>query len=125
MTITFLFLAYFQFFGRLFMVRNSVCVRITLFSKTGSTKGAMSFSFPHRADPYSSPCRYFFAFFLRYQTTALKAAAPMSPTIRSHQWKLGTRVLNARPKYRNMFISFFTMEPPVQCRYSQASFSTR
>ena len=82
---TFLFLAYFQFFGRLFMVRNSVCVRITLFSKTGSTKGAMSFSFPHLAEPYSSPCRYFFAFFRRYQITPLNAAAPITPIIRSHQ----------------------------------------
>ena len=34
-----------------------------MFSNTGSIKGSMSFWLPHRAEPYSSPCRYFFAFF--------------------------------------------------------------
>lgn len=55
MTITFLFLAYFGSFGRLFMVSRSVCVRITLFSNTGSTNGSISFAVPHLADPYSTP----------------------------------------------------------------------
>ena len=61
----FLFLAYFGAFGRLFMVRRSVSVRMTLFSKTGSMKGSISFLFPHLADPYSTPCRNFFAFLER------------------------------------------------------------
>src|SRR5699024_3501295 len=52
------------FFGRVFMVRNSVPVRITLFSKTGSTNGAISLGPPHLADPYSSSRLYFFAFLL-------------------------------------------------------------
>ena len=76
----FLFLAYFGCFGRLFMVRNSVCVRMTLlensgfmvsrsvcvkgilFSNTGSVYGFMSSAPPQRAEPYSVPRRYFFAF---------------------------------------------------------------
>ena len=40
------------FLGRVFMVRNSVFVKMTLFSNFGSTKGLMSFSVPQRADPY-------------------------------------------------------------------------
>ena len=34
-----------------------------LFLKTGSIYGLMSFLFPKRADPYSVPFLYFFAFF--------------------------------------------------------------
>ena len=52
------------FLGRVFMVRNSVFVKMTLFSNFGSTKGLMSFSVPHRADPYSSSRLNFFAFLL-------------------------------------------------------------
>ena len=52
------------FLGRVFMVRNSVPVRITLFSNFGSAKGRISFSYPQRADPYSSSRRNFFAFLL-------------------------------------------------------------
>ncbi len=37
-----LFLAYFGCFGRLFMVRRSVSVRMTLFEKSGSVYGLMS-----------------------------------------------------------------------------------
>ena len=52
------------FFGRVFMVRNSVPVRMMLFSNFGSTKGAISFGQPQRADPYSSSRRNFLAFLL-------------------------------------------------------------
>jgi hypothetical protein len=52
------------FLGRVFMVRNSVPVKMTLFSNLGSTKGLMSFSVPHRAEPYSRSCRNFLAFLL-------------------------------------------------------------
>ena len=55
MTRVFLFRAYFGFFGRLFMVRASVCVRIMLLAKSSSIYGLMSSGLPHRADPYSSP----------------------------------------------------------------------
>ena len=44
--------------------KYSVPVRMTLFSNFGSTKGLMSFSVPHRADPYSSSRRNFLAFLL-------------------------------------------------------------
>ena len=37
------------FFGRVFMVSRSVAVSSILFSNLGSTKGLMSFSFPHEA----------------------------------------------------------------------------
>ena len=50
------------FFGRVLMVSSSVPVRMTLFSNLGSTKGLMSFSVPHRAEPYSSSRLYYFAF---------------------------------------------------------------
>ena len=58
----FLFLAYFGCFGRLFMVSRSVCVKGILFSNTGSVYGFMSSAPPQRAEPYSVPRRYFFAF---------------------------------------------------------------
>ena len=45
------------------MVRNSVPVRMTLFSNFGSTKGAISLGPPQRADPYSSSRLYFFGLF--------------------------------------------------------------
>lgn len=45
MTRIFLFLAYFGCFGRLFMVRNSVCVRMTLLENSGSMYGLMSLRF--------------------------------------------------------------------------------
>ena len=37
------------FLGRVFIVRNSVFVKMTLFSNFGSVKGLMSFSVPHEA----------------------------------------------------------------------------
>ena len=37
------------FLGRVLIVRYSVPVRMTLFLKTGSMKGLMSFSVPHEA----------------------------------------------------------------------------
>ena len=46
MTSTFLFLAYLGSLGRLFMVRLSVFVRITLFWNTGSIKGQYPHGFP-------------------------------------------------------------------------------
>ena len=64
MTQQFKFRALAGFFGRVFMVRNSVPVRMTLFSNLGSTKGFISFSVPKRAEPYSSSRRYFLAFLL-------------------------------------------------------------
>lgn len=59
---TFLFLAYLGFLGRLLIIRLSVCVRMMLFSNTGSTKGLMSSAVPQRAEPYSTSFRYFLAF---------------------------------------------------------------
>ena len=50
--------------GVVFIVRNSVPVKITLFSNFGSTNGLMSFSVPHRALPYSASRRNFLAFLL-------------------------------------------------------------
>ena len=62
---TFLFLAVFAFFGLEFIVRRSVCVKMTLFWNFGSIYGRMSSAVPKRAAPYSMLCRYFFAFLLR------------------------------------------------------------
>jgi len=45
----FRFLAFAGILGRVFIVRNSVPVKITLFSNFGSTNGLMSFSVPHEA----------------------------------------------------------------------------
>ena len=48
-TSTFLFRAVFGSFGRLFMVRYSVCVRMTLLENSGSVYGLMSSGLPHEA----------------------------------------------------------------------------
>ena len=60
----FRFRAFAGILGRVFIVRNSVPVKITLFSNFGSTNGLMSFSVPHRALPYSASRRNFLAFLL-------------------------------------------------------------
>ena len=52
----------FRLLRRLFMVSRSVCVKGILFSNTGSVYGFMSSAPPQRAEPYSVPRRYFFAF---------------------------------------------------------------
>ena len=49
MTQAFKSLALAGFLGRVFMVRNSVPVKMTLFSNLGSTNGFMSASVPHEA----------------------------------------------------------------------------
>ena len=71
-TRTFLFLAYFGIFGLLLMVILSDCDRITLFANTGSSNGSISACLPHLAEPYSSLCRNFLAFFpFRYTANAV------------------------------------------------------
>ena len=62
---TFLFRAVLGFFGREFIVRRSVCVKMMLFWNLGSMYGRMSSAVPQRAAPYSTLWRYFFAFLLR------------------------------------------------------------
>ena len=59
---TFLFRALAGFFGRLLIISRSVFVRITLSSNFGAINGSISFAVPQRAEPYSTLCRYFFAF---------------------------------------------------------------
>ena len=63
-TQAFRFLALAGIFGRVFIVRNSLPVSITLFSNLESTKGAMSFGPPQRALPYSMSRRNFRAFLI-------------------------------------------------------------
>ena len=69
--------------GRVFMVRNSVPVRMTLFWNFGSTNGLMSSGVPHRAVPYSASRRNFFAFLILDWIKKYIPAAPAIPTIRS------------------------------------------
>ena len=78
----------------------SVCVSRILFSKTGSMNGAISFGVPHRAEPYSTPCRYFFAFFPFRYTASFTRAAPASPIHKSCGWKLGKTFWNASEKFK-------------------------
>ncbi len=89
MTSTFLFRAVLGSLGLLFMVRLSVLVRITLFSKAGSTKGWMSSGVPQRAEPYSMFLRNFRAFLPFTWTMRRTRAANAIPTIRSTRTKLG------------------------------------
>ena len=50
---------------RLMMSNRSVLVRIMLSANLGAMNGSMSLGVPHRAEPYSIPCRYFLAFLPR------------------------------------------------------------
>ena len=63
-TQAFRFRALAGFFGRVFMVRNSVPVKITLFWNFGSANGFISSFVPQRAVPYSASRRNFFAFLI-------------------------------------------------------------
>lgn len=71
--------------GRVFMVKNSVPVRMTLFSNLGSTNGFISASVPQRAEPYSISRRNFRAFLILDCTTKYSITAPATPTARSRR----------------------------------------
>ena len=90
MTQAFKFLALAGFLGRVFMVRNSVPVKMTLFSNLGSTNGFMSASVPQRAEPYSISRRNFRAFLILDCTTKYNITAPATPTARSKSPSPGT-----------------------------------
>ena len=115
---TFLFRAVLGSLGRLFMVRLSVRVRMTLFSNTGSANGSMSFRPPHLALPYSSPWRYFLAFLLRTYTTSRNAAPMASPMHRSKGWKLGMGFPHAVPIEVKKPRSFVEMSVPSAIRHA-------
>ena len=51
--------------GRLDIISRSVLVRMMLSANFGAINGSMSLAVPHRAEPYSMPWRYFFAFLPR------------------------------------------------------------
>ena len=57
--------------------------KITLFFGSSSTKGRISSGLPQRAEPYSSPCRYFLAFRPLIQTARRSAAPQQTPNRRS------------------------------------------
>ena len=61
----------------------------------GSIKGAISFSFPHLAEPYSSPWRNFFPFFPLKYTTAHMPTAAIVPATRLFSFMLGNSFLKA------------------------------
>ena len=52
-------------------------------------------AFPHLAEPYSSLCRYFLAFFPRRYTANLRPHPQTIPTHKSNGWKLGIKLENA------------------------------
>ena len=94
-TSTFLFRAVFGSFGRLFIVRLSVAVKITLFWGSGSMNGSMSSLVPHRAEPYSSSFRNFFRSFPFRYTASHIPPAMATPRIKSSGYTPGWIVWNA------------------------------
>lgn len=97
--------------GRVLVVRNSVAVRMMLFSNFGSMKGLMSAGVPHRADPYSSSRRNFLAFFPLIYTVSRIAAAPASPTSQSKR-AVGRMVPNAGPTAAGIPMSLWAKSVP-------------
>lgn len=95
---TFLLRAVFGSLGRLFMVRLSDLVRMTLFFGSSSTKGRISSALPQRAVPYSSPCLYFLAFLPLIQTARRSAAPQQMPKSRSVGCRLGKGLLRQYPE---------------------------
>ena len=102
--------------GRVFMVRNSVPVRMTLFSNLGSTKGLMSFSFPHRAEPYSSSRRNFLAFLLFMWMNRRNATAPTIPTSQSTGFSPGAKSAKAGPMVWPIPITYVRKPAPAASR---------
>ena len=64
-TSTFLFRAFLGSGGRLDIISRSVLVRMMLSANLGAMNGSISLAVPHRAEPYSTPWRYFLAFLPR------------------------------------------------------------
>ena len=65
----------------------------------------MSEALPQWALPYSMPCRYFLAFWLRRYTAMRNIAAPAIPNSRSVEWKLGSTFEKAAEKPSEMAMS--------------------
>ena len=125
MTSTFLFRAFLGSLGRFDIIRLSVCVRMMLFSNTGSIKGAMSSRVPQRAEPYSRFFLNFLAFLpLKYTTSRIITAAAI-PTSRSIGWKLGTMFSNAIEMPCMMFIALEEKSTPGERRAACPSFVAR
>ena len=121
-TSTFLFLAFFGSLGRFDIIRLSVCVRMTLFSNTGSMNGSMSARLPQRAEPYSRFFLNFLAFLpLKYTTSRMITPAAI-PTSRSIGWKLGMMFSNAIEMPCMMFIALEEKSTPGERRAACPSF---
>ncbi|GFI25297.1 hypothetical protein IMSAGC012_00404 [Lachnospiraceae bacterium] len=121
----FLFLAYFGCFGRLFMVSRSVCVSGILFSNTGSMYGFISSAVPQRAEPYSMPLRYFFAFLPFTYTASRITTAPAMPISKSMGWKLGAAEAKAAVKPSPRCKIFALMSAPGDSRTAAPTLSNR
>ena len=94
-TSTFLFRAFLGSAGRLLIISRSVLVRIMLSANLGAMNGSMSLAVPHRAEPYSMPCRYFLAFLPRKYTASRSPAPQHKPTSKSSGCRLGRGFANA------------------------------
>ena len=119
---TFLFRAVFGSFGRLFIVRRSVCVRMMLFLNTGSMYGRISSAVPQRAAPYSYPWRYFLAFLPRRYTASLRSRPQAKPTSKSSAWKLGSGLPNAAGMAPNRLSIFSEASEPEAVRHASPRF---
>lgn len=98
------------------MVSLSVCVKMMLFWNFGSMYGRMSSAVPKRAAPYSTLCRYFFAF-LPFMYTAKRSSSPQTrPTQRSRALKLGNGLPNAAGIVPMRLRSFSEASPPSAMR---------
>ena len=69
-----------------------------LSANLGDMNGSMSLALPHRAEPYSMPCLYFFAFLLRKYTASRSPAPQEKPISKSSGCRLGRGFANATGK---------------------------
>ena len=97
-TSTFLFRAFLGSGGRLDIISRSVLVRMMLSENFGAMNGSMSLGVPHRAEPYSMPWRYFFAFLLRKYTASRSPVPQEKPISKSSGCRLGRGFANATGK---------------------------
>lgn len=72
----------------------------------------MSEALPYRALPYSMPCRYFLAFWLRRYTAMRSITVPAIPSSRSVEWKLGSTLEKAAEKPSEMAMSWAERSSP-------------
>ena len=108
------------------LIIQNICERAVLVGRAESPVSVNAGSIcppPHRADPYSTPRRYFFAFFAFRYTASRTSAAPATPSSRSRGCRLSQREAKASVKPWAIRSSFSEASAPGESRTAWQSLS--